>query len=80
MVGRETQDFASLLGIRHWVNDGGLKDNVAACKSRDAIFCVSQGRNAFVVSDVIACGCWYGQDGRRKILRLYKAGAIIVLV
>ena len=45
-------------------------------KSRDAIFCVSQGKNAFVASGVIVCGYWYGKDGRRKILRLYWAYAI----
>ena len=45
----------------------------AACNSRDAKFCVSRGKNAYIASGIIACGYCYGKDGRRKILRLYWA-------
>ena len=48
----------------------------AACNSRDAISCVSQGKNAYIASDIIACEYCHGKDGRRKILRLYWAYAI----
>ena len=41
--GRETQHFASLLGLRHWVNDEELKAICAACNSRDTKSCVSRG-------------------------------------
>ena len=41
--------------------------------SRDAKSCVSQGINAIVYSSGIACVCCCGLDGRRKILRLYRA-------
>ena len=44
---------------------------MVASACRDAKFCVSRGRNAYVLSVFIACACWYGLDGRRKILRLY---------
>ena len=74
--GRETQHFASLLGLRHWVNDEELKAICAACNSRDAKSCVSRGKNVYIASGIIACGYCYGKDGRRKILRLYWACAI----
>ena len=48
-------------------------------KSRDAKFCVSQGGKAFVLSVFIACVYCYGLIGRRKILRLYWACAVIVI-
>ena len=48
----------------------------AGYESRDAKFCVSQGKNAYIASGIIACGYCYGKDGRRKILRLYWARAI----
>ena len=49
---------------------------MVASACRDAKSCVSRGRKAYVLSVFIACACWYGQDGRRKILRLYLAECI----
>ena len=63
MAGRETQDFASLQGLRHWVNDEGLKDNVATYKSRDARFCVSRGRNAIIVKRLLNASIAMGWTG-----------------
>ena len=48
----------------------------AGYESRDAKSCVSQGRNAYIASCVITCRYCYGKDGRRNILRLYRAYAI----
>ena len=38
-----------------------------------------EGLYAVVDSGLIAWVYWYGQDGRRKILRLYWAGAVAVV-
>ena len=74
--GRETQDFASLPGSRHWVNDEELKAICAACNSRDAKSCVSRGGICDYCQHIIAWVYRYKKDGRRKILRLYWAYAI----
>ncbi len=48
----------------------------AANKSRDAKSCVSQARNAFVLSVFTASVYCHGLIVRRKILRLYRACAV----
>ena len=48
----------------------------AANKSRDAKSCVSQAKKAIVFTVFIACVYRHGLDGRRKILRLYRACAV----
>ena len=72
-------DMTEFLIAETWESGAGedvIEADIRCFKSRDARFCVSRGRNAFVASGVITCGYWYGQNGRRKILRLYRAYAI----
>ena len=72
-------DMTEFLIAETWERGAGddvIEADIRCFKSRDARFCVSRGRNAFIASGVIACVYWYGQDGRRKILRLYWARAI----
>ena len=72
-------DMTEFLIAETWESGAGkdvIEDDIRCFKSRDARFCVSQGRNAFVASGVIACGYWHWQDVRRKVLRLYRAYAI----
>ena len=44
--------------------------------SGDARFCVSTLVECVCSQRIIACACWYGLDGRRKILRLYLVECI----
>ena len=66
------------LKIRRAVSAESVTSNITSAfhKSRDAKSCVSQGGKAFFLSVFIACLHCHGLDGRRKILRLYRADAI----
>ena len=72
-------DMTEFLIAETWESGAGedvIEADIRCFKSRDARFCVSQGRICIYCQWRYSMGILAWQDVRRKILRLYRAYAI----
>ena len=67
----ETQNLASHEGGVHLLPAYYSLRMLVWDRTGDARFCVSTREECICCQRIIACVCWHGRDGRRKILRLY---------